>query len=239
MRLVSLDTYRGMVMLLMASNGLQIEKVARHFPDSPVWQFLATETDHVRWQGCHLWDLIMPAFIFMVGMSIPYSIASRRRRGETSGKIIAHAFSRSFVLVLLGVMLHVHGDPGGAGNVNFINVLAQIGLGYWAAFLVAHRPLREQLLAFALILGGYWYLFYAYPVPGPSFDYASVGVPRAWHHLEGVASHWDLNTNAGTVFDQWLLNLFPREKPFVFRAGGGSTINFIPAIATMLLGVMA
>jgi heparan-alpha-glucosaminide N-acetyltransferase len=234
-RLVSLDAYRGMVMLLMASNGLQIAKAAPHFPDSRVWEFLAMETDHVRWQGCHLWDLIMPAFIFMVGMSIPYSIASRRRRGQGTLQLIAHVVSRSLVLVLLGVMLHVHGE----GNLNFINVLAQIGLGYWAAFLIAQRPVREQLLAFALILVGYWYLFYSYPLPGPSFDYASVGVPKEWHHLEGVAAHWDLNTNPGTVFDQWLLNLFPRDKPFVFRRGGGSTINFVPAIATMLLGVMA
>src|SRR5436309_5855571 len=92
-------------------------------------------------RGCHLWDLIMPAFIFMVGMSIPYSVASRRRRGESKLQLFAHAFWRSLVLVLLGIMLHVHGE----GNLNFINVLAQIGLGYWAAFLLAKRPVREQV----------------------------------------------------------------------------------------------
>src|SRR4051812_29159036 len=100
-RLVSLDTYRGMVMLLMASNGLQIAKVADHFPHSTKWQFLASQTDHVDWQGCHLWDLIMPAFIFMAGMSIPYSIAGRLRRGQTRLQLLVHALSRSIVLVLL------------------------------------------------------------------------------------------------------------------------------------------
>jgi heparan-alpha-glucosaminide N-acetyltransferase len=234
-RLVSLDTYRGMVMLLMASNGLQFAKVARHFPDSRVWQFLAMETDHVRWQGCHLWDLIMPAFLLMVGVSIPYSIASRRRRGQGSVRLFAHAIWRSLALVTLGILLHLYGE----GNFNFINVLAQIGLGYWIVFLLAQRPVREQIFSILLILVGYWYLFYSYPLPDPSFDYKSVGVPQDWHHLQGVAAHWDLNTNPATVVDQWLLNLFPREKPFVYRRGGGGTINFVPALATMLLGVVA
>src|SRR3954463_8142327 len=133
-RLVSLDTYRGMVMLLMASNGLQFAKVARHFPDTRMWQFLALETDHVRWQGCHLWDLIMPAFLFMVGVALPFSIASRRRRGQGTGRLFAHAAWRSIALVVLGVLLMMDGEP--RSGLNFINVLAQIGLGYWFVFLI-------------------------------------------------------------------------------------------------------
>jgi heparan-alpha-glucosaminide N-acetyltransferase len=237
MRLVSLDTYRGLVMLLMASDGLKFSQVARHFPESGGWQFLALETDHVRWQGCHLWDLIMPAFLFMVGMSLPYSIASRRRRGQGTFRLVGHAIWRSLALVLLGILLMSNGET--RTNFNFINVLAQIGLGYWLVFLLVERPVRVQLLALVLILVGYWYLFYSYPLPGPSFDYASVGVPSDWNHLEGVAAHWDLNTNPVIGFDRWFLNLFPRSEPFRFRPGGGGTLNFVPSIATMLLGVMA
>lgn len=236
-RLVSLDTYRGLVMLLMASDGMRFGQVARNFPDSRVWQFLARQSDHVRWQGCHLWDLIMPAFLFMVGVAVPYSIASRRRRGQGTSRLVAHAIWRSLVLVLLGILLVSNG--GARTDFNFINVLAQIGLGYWFVFLLADRPVRIQMTAFVLILVGYWYLFYSYPLPGPSFDYASVGVPSEWKHLEGVAAHWDLNTNPVPAYDRWFLNLFPRSQPFRFRAGGGGTLNFVPSIATMLLGVMA
>ncbi|HEX5472430.1 MAG TPA: hypothetical protein VFW73_11115, partial [Lacipirellulaceae bacterium] len=50
-RLVSLDTYRGLAMLLMVSDGLRFGEVARHFPDSRVWQFLARQSDHTLWQG--------------------------------------------------------------------------------------------------------------------------------------------------------------------------------------------
>src|SRR6185295_11197067 len=93
-RLVSLDTFRGLVMLLMASDGLRFGEVAQHYPDSRIWQFLARQSDHVRWQGCTLWDLIMPAFLFMVGVALPFSIASRRR-GQGSARLFAHAVWRS------------------------------------------------------------------------------------------------------------------------------------------------
>jgi heparan-alpha-glucosaminide N-acetyltransferase len=234
---VSLDTYRGLVMLLMASGGLGLVEVARHLPESRFWQALARQTDHVRWHGCTLWDLIMPAFLFIVGVAVPYSIASRRRRGHTGLQLLAHAFWRSLMLILLGVL--IMSKWAGRLDINFINVLAQIGLGYTFVFLLAERRPRVQVAAFVLILAGYWFLFYGYPLPGASFDYSSVGVPKDWQHLEGTAAHWDLNTNPVVAFDRWLLNLFPRHEPFRFRPGGGGTLNFVPSIATMLLGVMA
>jgi predicted acyltransferase len=234
---MSLDTFRGLVMLLMASDGLRLGQVAQHYPDSRVWQFLARQSDHVRWQGCTLWDLIMPAFLFMVGVAIPFSIASRRRRGQGSARLFVHAVWRSIVLVLLGVFLMSIGEP--RSGLNFINVLAQIGLGYWFVFLMAERSIRAQALTFVAILVGCWLWFYLYPLPASSFDYASVGVPAGWHHPEGIAAHWDLNTNPTAAFDRWFLNLLPQREPFRFREGGGTTLNFVPSIATMLLGAMA
>src|SRR5436309_16118479 len=59
-RLMSLDAYRGFVMLLMISAGLYASRVAKSFPDNAVWQFFGNETDHAAWRGCTLWDLIQP-----------------------------------------------------------------------------------------------------------------------------------------------------------------------------------
>jgi predicted acyltransferase len=152
-------------------------------------------------------------------------------------RLFAHAVWRSIVLVLLGIIIMSIGEP--RSGLNFINVLAQIGLGYWFVFLMTERTFRTQALTFVAILAGCWLWFYSYPLPGSSFDYASVGVPPSWHHPEEVAAHWDLNTNPAAAFDRWFLNLFPRSEPFRFREGGGTTLNFVPSIATMLLGVMA
>src|SRR4029079_3338218 len=232
-----LDAYRGLVMLLMASEGLRLCEVAAPYRYSLVGQFLRRQSDHVRWQGCTIWDLIMPAFLFMVGVALPFSIASRRRRGQGSARLFVHAVWRSIVLVLLGVFLMSIGEP--RSGLNFINVLAQIGLRYWFVFLMAERSIRAQALTFVAILVGCWLWFYLYPLPASSFDYASVGVPAGWHHPEGIAAHWDLNTNPAAAFDRWFLNLLPQREPFRFREGGGTTLNFVPSIATMLLGVMA
>ena len=53
-RLLSLDAYRGAIMLLMAAGGLGLAEVAKHFPDSSGWKFLGTQTDHTAWAGCTL-----------------------------------------------------------------------------------------------------------------------------------------------------------------------------------------
>ena len=83
-RLVSLDAYRGFIMLAMASGGLGLAAGRQEsFPDSQVWQFLAYQTDHVAWIGCAFWDLIQPSFMFMVGVAMPYSYASRAAKGES------------------------------------------------------------------------------------------------------------------------------------------------------------
>jgi heparan-alpha-glucosaminide N-acetyltransferase len=66
-----------------------------------------------------------------------------------------------------------------------------------------------------------------------------VGVPENWPHLTGFAAHWDKNANFAATFDLWFLNLFPRVMPFVFNAGGYQTLNFVPALATMIFGLLA
>src|SRR6185436_18498141 len=45
--------------------------------------------------------------------------------------------------------------------------------------------------------------------------------------------------NPAATFDLWFLNLFPRETPFTFNAGGYQTLNFIPSLATMIFGLIA
>ena len=55
----------------------------------------------------------------------------------------------------------------------------------------------------------------------------------------GFAAHWNKNSNLAWWFDQWFLNLFPRESPFVKNSGGYATLSFIPTLGTMILGQIA
>jgi len=237
-RNVAVDAYRGLVMLLMMAEVLELARVAQGFPGSWLWSVLAYHQSHVPWAGCSLHDTIQPGFSFLVGVAVPYSIASRLARGATFGRMFAHALWRAFVLVALGVFLRSMRSP--QTNFTFIDTLAQIGLGYPFLFLLGFRRSRWPWIALLVILTGYWLAWAVYPAPGPGFDYGAVGVPTDWqHHYTGLAAHWNKNSNLGSAFDQWFLNLFPRTKPFVANDGGYLTLSFIPTLGTMILGLAA
>ncbi len=236
-RLVSLDTYRGLTMFAMASGGIGLRQVALQFPDSPVWRAIGYQTEHVPWVGCSVWDMIQPSFMFIVGVAMIFSCTSRVQHGQSWGRMAWHAVWRSLVLILLGIFLRSAYTP--RTNFMFEDVLTQIGLGYFFLFLLWDKRPAVQFGAAIAILAADWLLFYAYPVPPADFDYASVGVPADWQHLTGIAAHWDMNTNAAAAFDRWWMNLFPRESPFVGGPGGYQTLNFIPALATMIFGLLA
>src|SRR4030095_1838409 len=239
-RLSSVDPYRGFVMFLMMAEGLRLCRVAANLPDGTFWKFFCWHQSHVEWVGCSLHDLIQPSFSFLVGAALPFSIASRLARGQSFGQMSLHAWMRGLILILLGVALR--STHARQTNWTFEDTLSQIGLGYGFLFLLGNRPVRDQWIALAAILGGYWAGFLLYPTPPPDFDYAAVRVSGDWlkdHGLSGLAGHWPKNTKAARAFDTWFLNLFPREKPFVANGGGYATLSFIPTLATMLLGLLA
>ena len=218
-RNLAIDTYRGFIMLLMMGEVLQLAHVAQNFPGNWFWSVLAYHQSHVEWAGCSLHDTIQPGFSFLVGVALPYSIASRLAKGGTFGRMFAHALWRSLLLVALGIFLRSMHSP--QTNFTFEDTLTQIGLGYPVLFLLGFRSPRVQWIAFAAILVGYWLLWAVYPVPGP------------------FGAHWYKNANMGSAFDQWFLNVFPRSKPFVANDGGYLTLSFIPTLGTMLLGLFA
>jgi heparan-alpha-glucosaminide N-acetyltransferase len=237
-RLASLDVFRGLTMLFMASEIMRIPAVARQFTASPTAQRVAYLLDHVEWTGFVPWDLIQPSFMFMVGVALPFSVASRRARGDPFRAQLGHAVRRAFILVALGIVLRSIGRP--QTYFTFEDVLTQIGLGYVPLFLLAHASARTQWASAAAILVVTWAAFALYPLPPAGFDTALVGVPADWpHHLAGFAAHWDKNTNLANRADQWFLNLFPRESPFVYNRGGYTTLNFVPSLATMIFGLLA
>jgi predicted acyltransferase len=237
-RNTAVDDYRGFVMLLMMAEVLRLPIVARAFPGNWFWEFLAFNQSHVAWAGCSLHDTIQPSFSFLVGVALPYSIASRQAKGSSFGRMMAHTLWRSLLLVWLGIFLRSQRGP--IPNFTFEDTLTQIGLGYTLLFPLGFVKERWQWVAFGAVVAGYWLAWALYPLPGPGFDYQAVGVLPDWaHNYSGFAAHWNKNANLGNAFDQWFLNLFPRNTPFVFNGGGYLTLSFIPTLGTMLLGLIA
>ena len=237
-RNVAVDAYRGLVMLLMMGEVMQFATVARAYPNSLFWHVLAWNQTHVEWSGMSLHDTIQPGFTFLVGVALPYSIASRIKQGQSFTRQVLHTLWRSLLLVALGIFLRSTSSP--QTNFTFEDTLTQIGLGYTFAWLLAHCRPRWQWTSLGTLLLGYWLAWALYPAPSPNFNWAAVGVPQNWpYNFAGFASHWNKNSNLGQAFDLWFLNLFPRPSRFVYNDGGYLTLSFIPTLGTMLLGLRA
>ena len=243
-RLSSLDACRGFAMLLLASGsytlfreGFGLQEVASHFPENEIWRFVGTQFSHSAWRGITVWDLVMPLFIFMVGVAMSYSYAKRKRQGQAFRQMAAHAAYRAAVFIVLGsigfivlgnlVMMRLPNHL----NIDFSNVLPQIGLAYFFAFLLVGRSVRLQLGVSLGILFIYWLAFALYPSD-------SIGPPKS-DQFGGFYAHWNRGANVAVDVDRWLLNALPRTDPYVAHAAGMQTLNFIPTISTIIFGVMA
>jgi predicted acyltransferase len=139
-RVVAVDAYRGIVMLLLVPDlfgGFSFHQMARRFPDDPVWGNLATWFTHVQWSGASLWDFIMPSFVFLVGVAMPLSVAARRRRGDTERQIFGHVVLRAVALFLLALILEILEFP----ERTYLDELSPFIL------LAAGLPVSERLSA--------------------------------------------------------------------------------------------
>ena len=236
-RLLSLDAYRGAVMILLAVNGFGLATLAKD-SDSAFLKWVGFQTSHPEWLshfhlfGFALWDMIQPAFMFIVGVAVPYSYAKRAALGESRGRIMAHAWTRSLLLILLGVFLS--STRAKETQWIFTNVLSQIGLGYPFLALLAGRALRTQVIAGGAVLVATWLLFALYPLATASSGATAGGAGQ----LTGFFAPWSIHTNVAAVFDQWFLNLFPRSEVYEGNPGGYTTLNFVPAFVTMLIGLI-
>jgi predicted acyltransferase len=204
-RLVSLDAYRGFIMLLLISNGFGLAAL-RYYPG---WEWLAAQVEHAAWTGVTFWDLIQPAFTFMVGAAMPFAFARRRQQGATQAQVFRHVVWRAFALILISnIMSNFGGKPRPV--LQLINVLCQIAFGYFLCYLILQLRFRWQIAAGALLLGGHWALFLAFP--GPDGPFSQTG-------------------NIGQVIDLALLGYtYP---------GYYTTINFLGNAVTILFGCWA
>jgi len=231
-RLVSIDAYRGFVMALLVVGPLMYGLSDRA---NPVVKAIAAQFSHVDYEGCHLWDLIMPSFMLLVGVSLPFSTAARLRRGESKARLWGHVLWRSLLFLLLGI--YVSSEHRLETRWIFQGLLQQFAFAYPFAYLLVGRRPKVQATALAVLLAADWLAFALYPVHPRGFSFHDVGLPDV-PEWSGLFAHWNRGANLAVDFDRWFLSYFPHNTPFRFESGG-QTLNFIPSVATMGLGVMA
>lgn len=205
-RLLSLDAFRGAIMISLISHGFGFSAFEGH----PFLGFLARHTEHVPWNGCVYWDLIQPAFMFMVGVAMPLAYARRVSLGETHGWIFVHALRRCINLVLITAIFCSIQE--GRPTYNLVNVLPQIAFGYMATFFVLHKSYWTQGVTAVVILIVYTAIWVLYPG-------------------NGAGGPWAMgNENMGSDFEFWLMGHY--------NDGYWVTLNAIPSTSTILAGAM-
>lgn len=203
-RYLALDAYRGFIMLILVSGGFGFAGLAER---NPFFTGMAGQFEHMPWDWISFWDLIQPAFMFMVGVAMPFALAKRMEQGASRSELFRHVATRSFrLLVMSQILISI-----GRGRMQFqlTNVLAQIAITYFLSYLIMQLRFRWQAVVAAAILAGHWALYVAFPGTEGAF--------------------LSKTTNIGAVIDNFI---FRRPNP-----GYWVSINFITSTATTLFGV--
>ena len=221
--MVSLDVFRGATIAAM---------ILVNDPGS--WGHIYPPLEHAEWNGWTPTDLIFPFFLFIVGVSMTLSFASRVARGITRRALVIHVVRRSALIFVIGLFLN--GFPGfDLSSIRIMGVLQRIALCYFVAGLLylmtfqtvpaADRPVRVRAnlrvtaaVAIALLVG-YWALMTFVPVPGYG------------------AGHLGKEDNLGAYVDRTLMGGHLWSESMTWDPEG--FLSTLPAIASLLIGILA
>ncbi len=161
-RLQSLDALRGFDMFWIMGGEAIFVGLAT-LTGWPVLQWWANQLDHVAWHGFRFYDMIFPLFLFIAGISFPFSLAKRNDMAESRNNIYKHIVSRGLILVVLGI-LYNNGVRFDFNNMRYGSVLGRIGLAWmFAALIYMNAGRNYRIVWFILILIGYWILLLLFP----------------------------------------------------------------------------
>jgi predicted acyltransferase len=206
-RFASIDALRGTLLLLLLGNGFGL----RH-PDivsQQRWHWLSNQFTHREWIGCSLWDLLCPAFLFVVGLSMPFSWANRQAQGQGWTRQFLHALLRTAILLALGIYLDSYRENHLVLDIR--GTLQMLALAYLLSWFLVPLPLPVHAVAVLLLLMGHTLAWVFYSV------FAEQEI-------------WSQAQHVGLALDRWL-TLGPHREHLV-------ALNLVPATATVLAGVL-
>ncbi|EJL64721.1 acyltransferase family protein [Flavobacterium sp. CF136] len=224
-RLVSLDALRGFVMFWIMSGEHIIHALAKAAP-IPVFVWMSSQLHHTEWEGITFYDMIFPIFLFVAGVSMPYSFEKKMSiagvntpmelPAKEKKKIYLSMLKRTCILIFLGFIVNGLLRFDGYDQTRFASVLGRIGLAwFFAGIIYLNFNLKKQIIWFIGILVGYYLAMKLIPVP----DFGA-GVLTKEGSLEGYIDRMFL---PGRLHSK----VYDPEGLF----------STIPAVATALLGM--
>lgn len=222
-RVRSLDALRGLDMLMIAGGASALIGVSRALGLDGVTGVLEHHTEHPEWHGFTAWDLIFPLFLFLAGVSMPFSFAAREARGATRPELARHALRRGAVLVFLGLVYNgLFGSSYFTDDglpLRWASVLGRIGLAWMFAALIVLASRSTKVVVGALV--------------------AVVAVHTIL--LVGVASPdvGRVSLAPGETFPDYIDRHITPGRLYKTVRDPEALVGVIPAIGTALLGVLA
>ena len=215
-RLYSLDALRGFDMFWI----MGAEEIFRSLAEATRWgpfEAIANQLTHPDWNGFHFYDLIFPLFLFMAGVSTPFSVGRDLEKGKSRRQLLFRGIKRGLILVLLGIIYNNGLSIKPIAEIRFASVLGRIGLAYmFANIIYLYSVEKWQIFWFWFFIVGYWLLLKFTSAPGfPAGDLTMQG---------NFASYMDRTILPGRLY----LKIHDPEGLF----------STIPAISTGLLGIL-
>jgi len=206
-RLASLDIFRGLTVAAM---------ILVNTPGD--WEQIYTPLEHSTWNGCTPTDIVFPAFLFIVGVSIVYALQSKRNKYELHGSILLNAFKRMGFLIIFGLGIFYFYRPS-FNTLRYPGVLQRIGVVYFiAVFCYLKVSVRVITYVIVFCLLGYYVALTCIPLPG------------------GLPPNLNPSTNLTAFIDRYIFgtnHLYPYTKYW----DPVGLLGTVPSIGTTLLGV--
>jgi len=222
-RLYSLDALRGFDMFWIMGAEEIFHGMAKA-TNAPFWNTLSLQFTHPYWNGFHAYDMIFPLFLFMAGVSTPFSVGRALEQGKSREQLLWRVIKRGFILVLLGLIANNGLKIQPIADIRFPSVLGRIGIAYmFANIIFLYAKEWAQMVWFCFFLVGYYLVLKFTSAPG--FHPGDL-TPEG-----NFASYIDR-----TVLPGHLYVPYPNTKINMHDPEG--LLSTIPAISTGLLGIL-
>jgi len=205
-RLVSLDIFRGMTIAFM---------IIVNTPGS--WKYVYPPLRHAQWHGCTPTDLVFPFFLFIVGVSLWFSM--KKYGQELNSRSLLRIFRRTVMIFALGLFLaifpHFSRDYS---TLRIMGVLQRIAIAYFFGAIICLTVNRDYLwIVIAVILIGYWIIL----------------------ALSGGSDPYSIDGNFAARFDAAILGKNHLYKGFGVPFDPEGLFSTLPAVCTVLIGYYA
>jgi predicted acyltransferase len=235
-RLASLDMFRGLAIAGM---------VLVNNPGS--WQHVYPPLLHAEWHGFTPTDLVFPAFLFIVGAALPFTLGRYDRSDPVQrARLYRRILRRAVLLFALGLMLNattsfllwvLEGKAIAWGSLRIMGVLQRIALAYLcAAVLILWLRPRGLVVAAALLLFGYWAILALVPVPGVGAGVLTPDGSLATYLDRMILSPAHLYQ--GRFDPEGLLSTVPAVATVLFGYGAGAWVKEAPRTARTVFALM-